>query len=112
MASYTVPNGGVGVHEKALAADVQDVVTFAVGTAQTPGWGRVPTRVEILTDGAADIYVTTGGANATVRGGDCWRIPALPGATVIDVRDAVPDDPVVIKLISSGTPVYSVSRAA
>jgi hypothetical protein len=93
-----------------MAATV-DTVTFALGTSGTPGWGGVPKRVEILSDGAADIYVTVDGSTPTVAGTNCWRIPAVPGSTILDVRDAIPDDAVVVKLISAGTPTYSVSRA-
>lgn len=111
MADYEVPNGHVGVHEKTLAADVVDTVTFAVGDPGTPGWARVPNAVELITDGAADIYLTVDGSTPVVAGTRSWRMPAYPGSVVVDVRDATPTDPVVVKLISAGTPTYSVSRA-
>jgi hypothetical protein len=111
MASYTVPNGHIGAHNKTLAGAVVDTVTFALGTPGTAGWALTPSRVEILTDGAADIYVTTDGTAPVVAGTQSWRIPAIPGSAVFDVRSQHSDDPVVIKLVSSGTPTYSVSRA-
>ncbi len=112
MADYTVPNGHVGVHEKALVASTVDTVTYALGTPGTAGAARVPQAVEVYSDGAANIYVTVDGSAPTVAGTHCWRVPAVAGASVISVADAVPGDAVVVKLISSGTPTYSVSRAA
>lgn len=111
MASYDVPNGHVGAHEKTLVASTVDTVTFLVGDGSTPGWGRAPTSVEVITDGAADIYVTVDGSVPTVAGTACWRVPAYPGASVIDVHDSNLTDPVVVKLLSAGAPTYSVSRA-
>ncbi len=111
MANHTVPNGHIGAHAKTLVATTVDTVTFALGSTGTPGWARMPKSVEVLTDGASDIYVTVDGSTPTVGGTACYRVPPYPGATVIDVRDADPNDEVVVKLISSGTPVYSVSRA-
>lgn len=112
MASYTVTVGEIGAHAKTLAASTVDTVTFTLGSAGSPGWARVPKSVEVMTDGADDIYVTVDGSAPTVAGAHCYRVPAFPGATVIDVRDSNPTDQVVVKLISAGTPIYSVSRAA
>lgn len=111
MASYTVPAGHVGAHDKTLVASTVDTITFEVGSTSQPGWGKLPQRVEVLTDGSYDIYLTLDGTAPTVGGTHCWRIPALAGATVVDVRDSNPSDAVVIKMISAGTPRYSVSRA-
>lgn len=111
MGSYTVPNGHVGVHEKSLVAATVDTVTFQLGSVGTTGWARVPKQIEVLTDGADDIYVTVDGSAPTVAGTHCWRVPAVAGASVIDVHDTNPVDEVVVKLISAGTPIYSVSRA-
>lgn len=111
MTAYTVPNGHVGAHEKTLAAETVDTVTFQLGSPGTPGWSKVPKRVEVITDGAADIYVTVDGSTPAVAGTACYRVPALAGAAVIDVNDDNSADEVVVKLISAGSPVYSVSRA-
>ncbi len=112
MADYTVPSGHVGAHAKTAVASAVDTVTFQTGSALQAGWGRMPKAVEILTDGADDLYVTVNGSTPTVGGTNCYRVPAVPGATVINVQDADPSDAVVVKLISAGAPVYSVSRAA
>jgi hypothetical protein len=94
-----------------LVAATVDTVTFEVGTPGTPGYARLPKEIEVLTDGSADIYVTVDGSTPTVAGTHCWRVPAAAGVTAIDVRDSDPSDPVVVKLISTGTPEYSVSRS-
>ena len=112
VAEYTVPAGHIGAHEKTAVAGVVDTVTFEVGSTSAPGWaGRLPRQVEVLSDGAADLYVTVDGSTPAAAASNCYRVPAVAGATVIDVRDADATDEVVVKLISSGTPVYSVSRA-
>lgn len=112
MAEYTVPAGHIGAHEKTAAAGVVDTVTFEPGSPSTPGWARrLPRQIEVLTDGAADVYVTVDGSTPVAAATNCYRVPAAAGSTVIDVRDANAVDAVVVKLISSGTPVYSVSRA-
>lgn len=111
MAEYTVTTAQVGAHAKTLVAATVDTVTFTLGATGTPGWGNVPKRVEILTDGVDDIYVTVDGSAPTVAGANCWRVPAIQGSTVLSVADSNPTDAVVVKLISAGTPEYSVSRA-
>lgn len=98
MAEYIVPFSDVGVHLKTLVANQADTVTFA---------GRDLLEVEILSDGSADIFLRLGGGVPAVGAGNCWRIPAAMGSTIISVdtsRDTI------VKLISAGTPTYSVSR--
>jgi hypothetical protein len=112
MTSYTVANGGIGAHAKVLSAGVVDTVTFQPGSPGTPGWARVPKKVEVLTDGLADIYVTVDGSTPTVAGVNCYRVPiGGTSSLTIPVSDSDPTDAVVVKLISSGAPTYSVSRA-
>jgi hypothetical protein len=111
VASYNVPAGHVGVYTKTLVADDVDTVTFQVGSTSTPGWGKMPKRVEVLSDGADVIYVTVNGSAPTVEGTHCYQLPAAAGSTILDVTDADPTDAVLVKLISAGTPTYSVCRA-
>lgn len=112
MTTYTVAPGQVAIHAKTLAANTVDTVQFTVGDPHGgAGWANVPKSVEIMTDGAADIYVTVDGSAPTVGGQNCFRLPAFAGASVLDVRDANPEDAVLIKMISAGAPVYSVTRA-
>lgn len=110
MADYDVPAGHVGVHEKAATADEVDTVRYLAGAPGTQ-WGRMPRAVEIVSNGAAAMYVTVDGSQPVVGGTNCYAIPPFPGATVIDVHDTSPDDEVVVKLVSPGTPTYWVSRA-
>jgi len=98
MGSYTVAPGDIGVHEKKLVASTVDTVTFA---------GRDLTEVEILSDGTADIYVRVGGQPPTIAGSTSWRILSAMGSSIIPV-DTSGDT--IVKLISAGTPTYSVSR--
>lgn len=99
MAQYTVPAGHVGVHEKQLTAATIDQVTFT---------GIDLPEVEILSDGTADIYVSFGSTTTpTVAGTICYRVPAGSASAVFEPRTS---GDTVVKLISSGTPVYSVSR--
>lgn len=101
MASYTVPAGHVGVHEKQLAANTADAVTFTGASRLT---------VEVLSDGSADIYIRFGAGNApTVAGTQCWRIPAGSASAEFALNEV---GSVVVNLISAGTPVYSVARTA
>lgn len=99
MATYEVPAGDVGVHEKKLTASTVDTVTFAAADVA---------EVEVITDGSADVYVTFGASKTpTVAGTQCWRIPAGSVSAVIEPRTS---GPTVVKLISAGTPFYSVAR--
>lgn len=68
-------------------------------------------KVEVLNrSGAAEIYVLVLSANdadtdPTVAGNDCEVLPAATSALELPAPDP---GPVVVKLISSGTPTYSV----
>lgn len=100
MANYTVAVGAVAVHDKQLAANVADKVTFT---------GQDLDVVEILSDGAAAIFVAFGAAAVpTVGGPNCYQIPAAAGSSVFRVHTS---GDTVVHLISAGTPTYSVCRA-
>lgn len=99
MANYTVDAGDVGAHAKTLAAATVDTVTFT---------GFDAPEVEILSDGSADIYVTFGSSETpTVGGSQCYRVPVGSVSAVFAPRTS---GDTVVKLISAGTPLYSVSR--
>lgn len=62
-------------------------------------------RVEITTDGAADLYVTTDGTTPSIAGTGSHWLPAGMGSVELPAaRGAV----TVVKLISPGTPKVSV----
>lgn len=93
MATYT----GRSIHATLTAATV-DTITFDADY----------TSVEIVNrDGSAEIYVTVDSNNSpTVGGAGCDVLPAAIGSLIVDASAYGP--PTTIKLISSGTPAYSV----
>lgn len=103
--TYTVAAGARATHDHTLTANQADTVAFA----STPGQVDVhPGLVEILSDGAADLYVSTDGSPATVSGASTCKIPlGGPSATTLEL----PSGSASISLISSGTPKYSVTKA-
>lgn len=99
MADYTVAAGAHGAYAKQLAANVVDSVTFT---------GTDLDEVEVTTNGAAAVYVTTDGTTPTVGGAGTWEIPAYgPSVRIIKVPTA---GATVVKLKSAGTPTYSVAE--
>ena len=96
MASYSHAKS---VHKTLVAATVDDVTLTGRGG-----------RVEIMNrTGTAEIYFTLDGTAPTVKGDGTDVIPASVGASVIlDASLAADSGSEVIKLISSGTPEYSV----
>jgi hypothetical protein len=99
MASYTVASGQVGAHGKTLVASTVDTVTFT---------GEDPPDVTVISDGAAAVFYTVDGSTPTVNGANCYLLPA--GVVSSDRRLIPTAAPAVVKLISSGTPTYSVQR--
>jgi endonuclease YncB( thermonuclease family) len=99
VASYTVAAGLVGAHAKTLVANTVDTVTFTATDVD---------EVEVLTDGTAAVYFTVDGSTPTVAGAGMWGIPAAPAARTVQVGTS---GVTVVKVISAGTPLYSVSRA-
>lgn len=98
MADYEVTKGHVGAHAKTLEPNVIDSVTFqAVGDMD----------IEVRSDGAAAIYFTLDGSNPTVGGDHCYELPAAPSVRTVDRKQNLKQ---VVKLISSGSPEYSVSK--
>jgi hypothetical protein len=98
MASYSVTAGNKAVYDKTLVANTADTVTFADNVD----------RVEIITDGAAELFVRVSedGAAATVGGANTDMLPA-GGSSSLDLPSPGIGG-TVVSLISSGTPKYSV----
>lgn len=98
MASYTAT---ISKHATLVAATV-DTVTL-------PG---AVNSVEVLNrDGVAEIYFTVDGTTPTVGGDDTQVLPATIGGIEVDTSQGVADTGTVVKLISSGTPKYTVREA-
>lgn len=65
--------------------------------------------VEVLNrSGNAEIYFTVDGPDPTIEGDDCYVLPAAMGS--IEVR-ASAYTPVAIKLISMGSPTFTITAA-
>jgi hypothetical protein len=86
----------VGAHAITLSASTVDTVTIA----------RDCDQVEVMSDGAAAIYFTVDGSTPTVAGKKAYALPAAVGARQVTVPTS---GSTVVKLISSGTPTYSVT---
>lgn len=94
----TVATGQIGAHALTLVANVVTEVDFADDLD----------LVEVVTDGAAPLYVTVDHSTPTVGGANCYMLPALPSAKEINPPSVLGT---VVKLISAGTPTVSVARA-
>ena len=100
MTSYPIAAGAIAAHDKTLVASTVDTVTFTSQEVE---------QLKVWTDGTAAVYVSLDGSTPTVSGAHCFKIPAA--ATAIAERFNVQQLSPTIKLISAGTPVYSVSLA-
>lgn len=105
MADYAVASGERGVHDKTLVAATVDTVTFAYDLDV----------VRIVKNAGPAVYVTVDGTTPTVSGNNTDFVPADVVAILeLGVPRSVGDDvhtgavSTVIKLISAGTPTYSV----
>jgi hypothetical protein len=101
MSSYTISAGDRGVYEKTLAADTEDTVTISA-------YLNGALEVKVLS-GSAPVYFTVNGIAATVKGSHCYDVH--PG-TSAQLWNLALSYPAVIRLISSGSCVYSVSAVA
>lgn len=103
MASITIASDERGLYAQALAASVVDTVTL------TASGRRSTARVEVSGDGTAAIYFTIDGSTPTVKGKKTYELPAAVAAREVTAH-VEGDSDVVVKLISAGTPSYSVAR--
>lgn len=108
MAIYTLSSGDHGVNEKTLVANTPDTVLFVQDCDS----------VEVISDGTAELYVGVGplGTIGTALGtpvaasNTTFRLPAgAPSVRVISVLNS--SGGTVVRLISTGTPKYSVTEA-
>lgn len=78
----------------------------ANGAATSRTLERVIANVQVLNrDGADEIYFTVDGSTPVVGAEDNFVLPAAISARTEAVAE---DDTVVVKLISAGTPTYSI----
>lgn len=99
MTAYAVPSGKKGAHH-VLVANTEDVVTFSADHSQ----------IELLLrDGNGEVYFTVDNTAATVGGTNCLVMPVGIGSAIVDVPAT---GGTVVRLVSSGTPAYSVSSTS
>lgn len=97
MSDYVVAADMIACHDKTLVANQIDTVTFQRKSVRT---------FEISSDGAARIYYTTDGSEPTVSGANTFPIPDGGPSSVM--ANNMEGFAAVVKLISPGTPTYSV----
>jgi hypothetical protein len=102
MASYTIGPGQIGLYATQLTANTVDTVTISNGAGSSHSFDPL----EVWADGTAAVYFTVDGSTPTVASQSTYEIPS--GASA--VRDhIVASAPTTVKLISSGTPKYSIT---
>lgn len=99
------------VRHGTLTASTVTTVTLPSRLAPTAA-GAIGHAEITNVDGADKIYFQVlSNANSstvpTVAGNDCEVLPAVPGSMTVPLPTEG-GDPVLVKMISSGTPVYSV----
>jgi hypothetical protein len=107
MATYTLASGDHGVNEKTLVAATPDTVIFVQDCDS----------VEVISDGAAELYVSVGNSSTlgtqlgtpAAASNLVYRLPA--GAPSVRVISVPASGGTIVRLISTGTPKYSVTEA-
>lgn len=86
-----------------MASNVKHV-TLVANTVATVTFDRPGQRVMVINmTGSAAIYFRTDGVDPTVKGDECWPVPAsVGGSGTFKTLDNV--NGASVKLISSGTP--------
>jgi hypothetical protein len=91
----------VSVIDKTLVANTQDTVTFVTPVV----------TVEVLSDGAAELFFTIDGTAPTIGGQHCYVLPAgAPAARTVSRPGGVQNLVAQVQLLSAGTPKYSVTN--
>jgi hypothetical protein len=101
MATYTVASGELGAYAKTATADTVDTITFSSSVY----------KVEVYGDGTDALYFTTNGTAPTVGGNGTYFLPSGSAASRTVKATPTGGQTTVVKVISHGTTVYSVSAA-
>lgn len=99
MATTNLTAGQIGAHAISLVGSAVDTVTCV------DVWDVVKI---VNISGASPIYATTDGTAPTVAGANTYLVPGIAGASISVARGTTGST--TVKLISSGTPSYSVQR--
>lgn len=99
MAAFSVAAGEHGVYQKTLTASTVDTITYAADADNIEVWG----------DGTAAVYFTVDGTAPTVEGKNTWELPS--GAASSRIVEVGTGGGTVVKVVSAGTPKYSVAEA-
>jgi hypothetical protein len=101
VSKYNVAKTEQGVYEKTLVANIVDTVEFAANLG----------AVEIVKeDEGPAIYFTVDSGDPTVKGQACYQVPG--GILSVRTVESKANPKTTVKLISSGTPKYSVCRVS
>lgn len=100
MANFPLAAGKIGKHAVTLTASTIDSVVFVEDLDQ----------VEVYSTGAAAVAFTVDGSDPVVGGDGSWELPA--GAAAARTVPVPTAGPTTVKVLSAGTPQYSVSRVA
>jgi hypothetical protein len=95
---YTVEKGKNGAPGKTLVANTVDEVVFAEDQS----------AVEVFSDGSAELYWTVDAPAPAVGDFAAHYMPAIP---CVRVEPSPEPGETVVRLVSAGTPKYSVARA-
>jgi hypothetical protein len=100
MAEYKVSRRAIGAHAKTLEPDTVDTVVFTDDLRQ----------IEVVSDGAAEIYFTVDRDAPEVGDEFAYFLPAVPSSRIVKAPEGVRQG-TQVHLISPGEPNYSVAKA-
>lgn len=98
MATYTLAAGERSAPDKSTVASTVDTVTFVQDCSQ----------VEVISDGAATLYVRVDGSAPVVGGAFAYVLPS--GSPSVRVISPPTGGGTVVKLISAGVVKYTVGE--
>jgi hypothetical protein len=99
--TYTLALTDLGLYGKTLTANSEDQITVARSHAFDV------VALALLSDGTAAMYFTTDGTAPTVGGANTRELPA---GAIAQLTFSLPLNQTTVRLISAGTPKYSLTR--